>query len=343
MASPFRLVKFLAKVAVRQVGNLVGFGIGGDVLVDVWDAWGKGANEQQKRAELEAMAQASPAEVRAEVERVVHEEAPDLPLEQYQQVASYLQQVPAMLRRSLRRPADPSGRTVPPSLVLLRPEDLLTLLPSKPPRFKAGDRPLPGVDWELVELLGIGGFGEVWKAHNPYFDGVPPVALKFCLDPEARERLLKHEAAILNHVMRQGRHEGIVPLQHTYLSADPPCLEYEFVEGGDLAGLLLESKPSRTGLPLAEAARVVHRLATIIGFAHRLKPPIVHRDLKPANILVQRGVDGTSVLRVSDFGIGGLAARQAIELTRSAHKDAYLHAALCVAAADARRSGRPAR
>ena len=73
MASPFRLLKFLAKVAVRQVGNLVGFGIGGDMLVDVWDAWGKGANEQQKRAELEAMAQASPAEVRAEVERVVRE------------------------------------------------------------------------------------------------------------------------------------------------------------------------------------------------------------------------------------------------------------------------------
>ncbi|MBI1914837.1 MAG: Hsp70 family protein [Planctomycetes bacterium] len=328
MASPFRLLKFLAKVAVRQVGNLVGFGIGGDVLVDVWDAWGKGADEQQKRAELQAMAQASPAEVRAEVERVVRAEAPDLPPEQHQQVAAYLQQVPSMLRRSLRRPADPSGRTVPASLVLLRPEDLLTLLPARPPRFKAGDRPLPGVDWELVELLGVGGFGEVWKAHNPYFDGVPPVALKFCVDPEARERLLKHEAAILNHVMRQGRHEGIVPLQHTYLSADPPCLEYEFVEGGDLAGLLLESKPSRTGLSLAEAARVVHRLATIVGFAHRLKPPIVHRDLKPANILVQRGVGGTSVLRVSDFGIGGLAAQQAIELTRSVHKDAYLTSAL---------------
>src|SRR5262249_3381567 len=127
MASPFRLIKFLAKVAVRQVGNLVGFGIGGDVLVDVWDALGKGADEKQKAAGLQARAQASPAEVRAEVERVVREEAPDLPLEQQQQVADYLQQVPAMVRRSLRRPADPSGRTVPPSLVLLRPEDLLTL------------------------------------------------------------------------------------------------------------------------------------------------------------------------------------------------------------------------
>src|SRR5262245_40628795 len=328
MPAPFRLLKFLGKVIVRQVGNLVGFGIGGDVLVDVWDAWGKGANKEQQRAELQAMAQASPAEVRAEVERVVAEEAADLPLEQRQQVAAYLQQVPSMVRRSLRRPADPSGMTIPPSLVLQRPEDLLTLLPSRPPRFKAGDRPLPGVDWELIELLGVGGFGEVWKAKNPFFDGVPPVALKFCLDPAARDRLLKHEAAILNHVMRQGRHEGIVPLQHTYLTADPPCLEYEFVEGGDLAGLLLESKQSHAGLSPQEAAQVVHRLATIVGFAHRLKPPIVHRDLKPANILVQRSAAGANVLRVSDFGIGGLATRQAIELTRSGNKDQYLSSAL---------------
>src|SRR5262249_32987935 len=151
-----------------------------------------------------------------------------------------------------------------------------------------GDRPLPGIDWELEELLGMGGFGEVWKARNPHFDAVPPVALKFCLDPTARDRLLRHEAAVLNQVMRQGRHPGIVQLQHTYLSAESPCLEYEYVGGGDLGRLIADWQRLPAGARCEQATRAVRRLAEIVGFAHRLSPVVVHRDLKPANVLLQR-------------------------------------------------------
>src|SRR5262249_1440219 len=144
------------------------------------------------------------------------EVAGDQPDAVREEVVAYLTQVPAMVRRSLKRPADPTGKTIPSGLVILKPEDLLEFLPTRLSRFRPGDWPIPNTDWERVELLGVGGFGEVWRAKNQFFDGVPHVALKFCTDREA-SRALQHEAAILYQVMRQGRHPGIVTLQHTYL------------------------------------------------------------------------------------------------------------------------------
>src|SRR5437588_618425 len=196
--------------------------------------------------------------------------------------------------------AGAAGRGVPVTFSLKRPEDLLQFLPRRLPRFAPGDRPAGLGDWELVELLGVGGFGEVWKARHVYFDGIAPVALKFCVDPEARDRLLKHEAAVLNQVMRQGRHPGIVPLLDAYLSADPPCLKYEFVGDGDLAGLIRFGEQTDLKSRWQEATHLVRSLAEIVGFAHRLNPPVVHRDLKPANVLLtfsrERSASATQAL-----------------------------------------------
>jgi hypothetical protein len=189
-----------------------------------------------------------------------------------------------------------------------RPEDLLSLLPAQLPRFKPGDAPLPGVPWQLLELLGVGGFGEVWKAHNPRFPALT-VALKFCLDPAAQDRLLHHEAAVVERVLRHGKHPGIVELRQAYLDNDPPCLEYEYVAGGDLAGLVQERQG---GLPPDNALGIVQRLAEIVAFAHQQQPPIVHRDLKPANILVQRTPAGKVRFKIADFGIGGVAGTLAV-------------------------------
>src|SRR5262249_39710282 len=106
---------------------------------------------------------------------------------------------------------------------------------------------------------------------------------------------------------------GIVPLLDASLSSDPPCLKYEYIDGGDLAGLVGEWRV--TGGGWRERSEVMLELARIVAFAHRLSPPIVHRDLKPATVLVQNRPGGHD-LRVTDFGIGGVAAQQAIAEAR---------------------------
>jgi serine/threonine protein kinase len=322
MRTPWALLRFVAKAAL----NYVGFGVAGDfavevlpdIAMDVWKWWAGGKKPEELKDEVEALTKAPAEAVKAEAEAVAAELAPGQP-EKQQALVAYLTQIPGTVRRSLRRPADPEGQTVPPGLLLEGPEDLLPFLPTRMPRFKAGDRP-PGVgDWELVELLGAGGFGEVWKARNPYTPSAPPVALKFCLDAAAA-RVLRNEAAVLDRVMRQGRHPGIVTLQHTYLSGDPPCLEYEYVSGGDLGALLLAwrrvpmivSGAGRVHPVVAQATWMLHELAEVVAFAHGLAPAVVHRDLKPANVLVQHRPAARPAPRIADFGIGGVASRQAL-------------------------------
>lgn len=253
----------------------------GDILVGVgegaWVHWCNKQAEGERQAELQAIVQASANQIRNEVASVVNQIASDKPPEVREQLANYLTQIPATVRHATRRPSDPTGMTLPPYLVLRKAEDLVALLPTRLAKFRAGQQPIPGVDLQVVELLGIGGFGEVWKACNHMLPNMPPVALKFCLDSVAAKSL-RNEAALLDHVMRNGKHPGIVQLRHTYLSADPPCLEYEYVEGGDLGGLIEELHSSKGGSAantsiLVEKSRAIMlRLADIVAFAHKAKP-----------------------------------------------------------------------
>jgi serine/threonine protein kinase len=304
---------------LRGLVGIVPFGeVIYDVARDVLERFRHRSEEEDLRESLEGAVQAAVVEVKEEARVVAHEVAAGQPPEIELRLADYLTQVPALIRQSFKRPGDAQGRSLPGRLVLERPEDLLSFLPARLPRFKPGDCPAGIGDWELVELLGVGGFGEVWKARHRFFDGIAPVALKFCLDPEAKDRLLKHEAGVLNQVMRHGRHPGIVPLLDAALGADPPCLKYEYIEGGDLSGLLREwgdVSPAERGL---RATRVVAQLAHIVGGAHRLSPPIVHRDLKPANILLKAHASPSREfdLCITDFGIGSVAALESIRESR---------------------------
>jgi serine/threonine protein kinase len=203
---------------------------------------------------------------------------------------------------------------VPAGLPLDRAEDLVPFLPPRPPRFRPGQRVDGCGTWELEDLLGVGGFGEVWKARSAAAGGAHVRALKFCLDPAAMDSLVR-EKELLERMAGKEHNRGLVPLRGHCLGADPPFLVYDYVPGGDLTRLIRcwhQPQPPSPRL-VGEAVRLIRTLATYLQGAHELPDPVVHRDLKPSNILLQPTRPRKVGLRIADFGIGGIAARHALE------------------------------
>jgi formylglycine-generating enzyme required for sulfatase activity len=309
----------LLKCIAQAAWNAAGDGILTESLTDVlpeiagqaWADWSKVCSADQRRAALEGLVQAPIDVLQQAAETIAADLARSKSATVRQGLADYLVYVPAIMRQAFRRPTDAGGTTMPSRLSVEKADDLIPFLPMRRPRFRPGDSPLAGVDWELEELLGVREFGEVWKARNPHLPSAPAVALKFFFDTVSA-KVLRNEAKLLDRLMLQGRHPGIVPLRQTYLTGEPPCLEYEFVASGNLATTISEWHRLRQGPTPGQIARIVLRLSKILAFTHRLDPPLVHRDLKPANVLVHRQADASLSLRIADFGSGGTAASAAI-------------------------------
>jgi serine/threonine-protein kinase len=147
---------------------------------------------------------------------------------------------------------------------------------------------LPG--YEILEVLGQGGMGVVYKARQTALNRL--VALKMILTgPHARpEQLSRFRAEA--EAAAQLHHPNIVPIYEVGDYAGGPYFSMEYIEGGSLAQKLASSM-----LPARQAAQMVQSLAEAIQTAHQ--HGIVHRDLKPANVLL--AADGT--LRITDFGL----------------------------------------
>ncbi|MEU2509291.1 serine/threonine-protein kinase [Streptomyces sp. NPDC007863] len=149
--------------------------------------------------------------------------------------------------------------------------------------------------YELVELIGRGGMGEVWKGLD--LDTRRLVAVKLMVSggegDEAVARF-RREAVIGGRV----RHPGVVPVYDAGQDAGRLYIVMELLEGSDLSAALA-GMPS--GLPLGEAVNLALQSAEVLAAAH--EHGIVHRDLKPANLFLQR--DGR--VRICDFGIARTA------------------------------------
>ena len=303
------VARVVAKLAADRLAEGRLRGTLEEVAARLWAEEGPVRSDAQWRAALSAEARRDTEEALRRADELAVEFGGNLSEAASLALRSYLGVVPSRVRLSQRRPDDPQGWTTPDWLIPRRAHDLMRFLPPAVPTFQPGAMPWDSADWELTDLLGIGGFGEVWKARNPLFPAVPPVVFKFCTLKRAEQMAFRHEAAILSHAIRERVHPGLIPLRATFLERQPPCLAFEYVEGGDLQQWFLGRAHPERPLSLRRVTRIVARLAAILAFLHRRNPPVVHRDLKPANILVRRRPGGRGGLEflICDFGIGGLA------------------------------------
>ena len=131
---------------------------------------------------------------------------------------------------------------------------------------------LPG--YQILELVGFGGSGEVWRARDEATGAVVALKRLHSTDVVARERL-RREAAILSSVA--GEH--VVRVRDVVMTATDAVLVMDFAEGGNLATVLAV----RGELAGPEVVTLVAPLAMALADAH--DRGIIHGDVTPANIV----------------------------------------------------------
>jgi serine/threonine protein kinase/tetratricopeptide (TPR) repeat protein len=148
--------------------------------------------------------------------------------------------------------------------------------------------------YTLVRILGKGGMGIVWLAHDEELER--DVALKFLPD------LIIHDAAVLSDLKRETRrcleltHKNIVRIYDFVHDERSGCISMEYIDGDTLSNLRCDKE--RKVFETAELTDWMSQLCDALDYAHNYAH-VIHRDLKPANLMVnQRGE-----LKVSDFGI----------------------------------------
>jgi serine/threonine-protein kinase len=165
--------------------------------------------------------------------------------------------------------------------------------PPNGPDAPAGSFPKPFGKYRLLEKLGKGGMGVVYKAVEVPLDRV--VALKIVLagahaTPEQMARFQVEARAVARL-----KHENVVLIYEAHQHDEVPYFTMELLEGGSL----LERLKQHT-FTAHQAAELMQALAGAMEAAHQ--KGIVHRDLKPGNVLL----DAHGTPKVADFGLAKL-------------------------------------
>jgi serine/threonine protein kinase len=159
----------------------------------------------------------------------------------------------------------------------------------------AKEQPLdatPFGHYQLLDLLGRGGMGQVFRAHDTVHDRV--VALKVLPPQVADDRIFQERFRREAHAAAGLSDPHVVPI-HGYGEIDGQLyLDMRLIDGQDLGTVLSEAEGP---LPPARAVKIVEQVASALDAAHEVG--LVHRDVKPSNIFLA----ARDFVYLIDFGI----------------------------------------
>ena len=151
--------------------------------------------------------------------------------------------------------------------------------------------------YRIIGLLGRGGMGEVYRATDLALG--QSVALKFLPEEAAQDQRLLERFHGEVRVARQVSHPNVCRVYDIGQADGMPFISMEYVDGEDLASLLL-----RIGrLPADKALETARKLCAGLAAAH--DRGIIHRDLKPQNIMMNKRGD----VVIMDFGLAAIAGQ----------------------------------
>lgn len=158
--------------------------------------------------------------------------------------------------------------------------------------------------YRLIELLGRGGMGEVWRAHDTVIDRI--VAIKILPAEISRDALFLQRFRREAHAAARVNSPHVIPI-HNHGEIDGRLfVDMKLVEGRDLQSVL-----NRGPLHPQRAVHIVDQVARALNATHKIG--LLHRDVKPSNVLL----DDDDFAYLIDFGI----ARAADELSLTAAGD----------------------
>jgi serine/threonine protein kinase len=160
----------------------------------------------------------------------------------------------------------------------------------------------PFGQYRLIELLGRGGMGEVWRAYDTVTDRI--VALKVLPAHFAEDSVFQQRFRREAHAAAQLNEPHVVPI-HTYGEIDGRLfVDMRLIEGRDLQTVLAEGP-----LTPARAVQIIEQVAQAVHAAHEIG--LVHRDIKPSNILL----NDNDFAYLIDFGIARAAGETGLTAT----------------------------